>query len=91
MASFEEAPDYRRENEQLRTENEHLRRRNRQLESDLEYWNAGPFHASRTREHFHRPDCKWADFLHDSPNLIEFSSHEEAVAAGYKPCKTCRS
>jgi hypothetical protein len=76
----------------LRVENQQLRLRISQLEGDLHYWNAGPFHASRNREHFHRPECKWAsEYLSDSPSLIEFSSHEEAVAAGYKPCKTCRS
>lgn len=47
------------------------------------YW------ASSERSVFHRPSCKWATYLEDSINLIEFDSHEEAVAAGYKPCKTC--
>lgn len=37
---------------------------------------------------FHRPSCKWTEYLTPS-NSIEFSDHEEAVAAGYKPCKTC--
>jgi hypothetical protein len=78
--------------ETLRMENQQLKARIAQLEADLHYWNAGPFHASKVRDHFHRPECKWAaDYLSDSPNLVEFSSHEEAVAAGYKPCKTCRS
>ena len=41
-------------------------------------------------KHFHRPSCEWAKYI-KSHNLIEFDSHEEAVDAGYKPCKTCRS
>jgi len=45
--------------------------------------------ASSRRPHFHLPSCKWADFFLNSPNLREFSSHEEAVDAGLKPCKTC--
>ena len=47
--------------------------------------------GSTERQTFHRPKCYWASFLKTSPNLIEFSAHEEAVAAGYKPCKTCRA
>jgi predicted RNase H-like nuclease (RuvC/YqgF family) len=46
--------------------------------------------ASNTRQHFHRPDCEWARYIPDY-KLIEFSSHAEAVAAGKKPCKTCRA
>ena len=47
--------------------------------------------ASSKRRHFHRPSCEYAMYIVNSPNLIEFSSHAEAVAAGYKPCKTCRA
>lgn len=49
----------------------------------------GPFVASKTRSHFHRPDCKWAAYILNSRNLVEFSSHAEAVEAGKRPCKTC--
>jgi hypothetical protein len=38
--------------------------------------------------HFHRPNCEWAEYI-KPPNLQEFDSHQEAVDAGYKPCKTC--
>ena len=40
--------------------------------------------------HFRRPDCGW---IEDIPleKLTAFYSHEEAVEADYKPCKTCRS
>ena len=47
--------------------------------------------ASSRKTHFHRPNCKWAVYIVNSPNLIEFGSHREAVEAGYKPCKTCRA
>lgn len=38
---------------------------------------------------FHRPDCEWAQktALH---NRVEFSSREEAIKSGYRPCKVCR-
>jgi methylphosphotriester-DNA--protein-cysteine methyltransferase len=44
--------------------------------------------ASWNRTHFHRPNCVWMEKLSEK-NLREFSSHEEAVKAGYRPCKTC--
>jgi methylphosphotriester-DNA--protein-cysteine methyltransferase len=39
---------------------------------------------------FHRPTCDWAKKI-KLGNLIEFDSHEEAVASGFKPCGTCRA
>jgi hypothetical protein len=51
----------------------------------------GPFVASSRKKHFHRWSCKWATSLRRSPARMIFSSHEEAVHAGYRPCKTCRS
>ena len=48
------------------------------------------FVASAHRPHFHRRGCYWMQYV--SPrNLLEFSSHREAVEAGLKPCKTCRA
>ena len=44
----------------------------------------------KVRPHFHRSDCQWATAI-KAWNLIQFSSQEEAVRAGYRPCKTCRS
>ena len=44
--------------------------------------------ASWNRKHFHRADCTWIENL-SKEKLREFSSHEEAVKAGYRPCKTC--
>jgi hypothetical protein len=67
-----------------------LRAECNRLAADLEYWNAGPFVASKCRKRFHRPTCKWMDYVPEG-RLLEFSSHEEAVAAGLKPCGTCCS
>ena len=50
----------------------------------------GPFVASEAGNHFHRPNCKWAREI-SSSNLIEFETHEQAVANDYRPCKTCRA
>ena len=44
--------------------------------------------ASWNRTHFHRPSCVWMEKL-TQDKIREFSSHEEAVNAGYRPCKTC--
>ncbi|SHJ14890.1 stalk domain-containing protein [Desulfofundulus thermosubterraneus] len=38
---------------------------------------------------FHRPDCQWAQKIAPQ-NRVEFRSREEAVKAGYVPCKVCR-
>jgi|GEM_PF-5769625 len=50
----------------------------------------GPFVASKTKLHFHRPDCKWMQNV-PVEKLIEFGTHREAVESGRKPCKTCRA
>ena len=44
--------------------------------------------ASWNRNHFHRPDCIWMENLPES-KLRKFYSHEQAVKAGCRPCKTC--
>jgi len=45
--------------------------------------------ASAIREPFHRPDCKWAQRI--SPgNLQIFTTREEAIKAGHRPCKVCK-
>lgn len=49
------------------------------------------YYASKSRKLFHRPSCMWVEYILESPNLVEFGSHLEAVQAGYKPCKTCCS
>lgn len=48
------------------------------------------FGKKRSAFKFHRPNCDWAKKI-KLGNLIEFDSHEEAVAAGFKPCGTCRA
>lgn len=47
------------------------------------YW------ASSKSDKFHKPACRWAQRI--SPqNLIMFKNREEALKAGYKPCKECK-
>ena len=48
-----------------------------------------PYVASSLRVPFHRPSCEWARKI-DAANLQTFSSREEAIAAGHKPCKVRR-
>ena len=50
----------------------------------------GPFVGSKFRNLFHLPDCKWMQEVRIE-HIVEFSSHAEAVEAGRKPCKTCKS
>jgi hypothetical protein len=51
----------------------------------------GPFVASRRKKLFHRWFCKWATPVKDSPARIDFVNRDQAIEAGYRPCKTCRS
>jgi hypothetical protein len=44
--------------------------------------------ASKSSEVFHRSDCRWARNI-SQENLIVYSSREEAIKAGKRPCKTC--
>ncbi|MCI6795717.1 MAG: hypothetical protein MR581_07085 [Lachnospiraceae bacterium] len=37
---------------------------------------------------FHRADCSSVGQMNDS-NKVPFSSREEAINAGYEPCKRC--
>ncbi len=67
-----------------------LQEENEQLARDLAFYHQG-FVASSRRHHFHRHDCEWASYIMNSQNLIVFTTHEQAVDAGYKPCKTCKS
>ena len=67
-----------------------LRRRIQELKEKGRDTELGPFVASKYPGSFHRPTCKWAIEI-SFQNRIDFETHEEAVAAGYKPCKTCRS
>lgn len=49
----------------------------------------GPFVASQYRNRFHRPECSWAEYFLHSSYCEVFDTHEEAVAAGKRPCHTC--
>jgi hypothetical protein len=48
----------------------------------------GPFVASKSRFHFHRPNCKWMENVNSS-RLLRIGNHKEAVEAALRPCKTC--
>jgi hypothetical protein len=52
----------------------------------------GPFIASRLpiRNRFHLWNCEWVKEM-DLKNRIMFKTHADAVAAGRKPCLTCRA
>ena len=44
--------------------------------------------GSKSSEVFHRSDCRWAQNI-SQENIIVYSSREEAIKAGKRPCKTC--
>lgn len=75
----------------LKAELRKCRRDMVRLQEEYSYQTATRFVASSCRRTFHRPNCQWASYFEDSPSMIEFSSHQEAVEAGYVPCKTCRA
>ncbi|SFE00872.1 micrococcal nuclease [Thermoanaerobacter thermohydrosulfuricus] len=45
--------------------------------------------GNRNSKIFHRPDCQWAKKIAPQ-NKVIFESREEAIKAGYRPCKVCR-
>jgi micrococcal nuclease len=45
--------------------------------------------GSRRSDKFHRPSCRYAGRIKPS-NLVVFGSRQEALNAGYVPCKACR-
>jgi len=49
----------------------------------------GPFIGSTQRKKVHRAWCQYGQKISDR-NRVSFTSYEEAVAAGYIPCKTCK-
>lgn len=51
---------------------------------------SGVFVGTMNGDCFHRPECKWVAMA-PRKSLVKFYSHEEAVADGRKPCKTCYS
>ena len=50
---------------------------------------AGEYWGSLKSNKYHYPSCQWAQRI-KSHNLIVFHGPEEAIAAGYVPCKVCR-
>jgi len=50
---------------------------------------AAEFWASKGSNKYHYPECKWAQKI-NKKNLIKFSSPEDAIKAGYTPCKVCK-
>jgi len=50
---------------------------------------AAEFWASKNANKYHYPTCRWAQKI-KSKNLIIFKSPEDAVKAGYVPCKVCK-
>ncbi len=49
----------------------------------LEFW--GSKHSNK----YHYPTCRWAKKIKPY-NLVIFESPEEAIEAGYIPCKVCK-
>ena len=47
------------------------------------------FWASKNSNKYHYPSCKWAQKINPR-NLVKFNSPEQAIKAGYVPCKVCR-
>jgi len=44
--------------------------------------------ASKSSNIFHKPDCRWAMNISEG-NLVTYTSKDEAIKAGKRPCKTC--
>jgi len=44
--------------------------------------------ASKSSTIFHKPDCRWAKNISEG-NLVSYTSKDEAIKAGKRPCKTC--
>jgi methylphosphotriester-DNA--protein-cysteine methyltransferase len=50
---------------------------------------ANTYVANASTGKFHYEDCRWVDKMSDS-NKIYFNSRDEAIDAGYVPCKVCK-
>lgn len=46
------------------------------------------FWASKKSNKYHIPSCRWAQKIKPT-NLIKFTTSQEAINAGYVPCKVC--
>ncbi|WP_419785620.1 Ada metal-binding domain-containing protein [Pseudodesulfovibrio sp.] len=45
------------------------------------------YHGNRNSHVFHRPGCRYYNCKNC---IVDFSSREEALEAGYRPCKICK-
>ncbi|MHC4887963.1 MAG: hypothetical protein ACYTEO_00695 [Planctomycetota bacterium] len=45
--------------------------------------------ASKNSKVFHKSDCRWVKRI-SAKNLVGYSSRDEAIEAGKRPCKTCK-
>jgi len=45
--------------------------------------------GNKNSKKFHLPDCQWAEKI-SRGNRVYFKSRDEALKAGYEPCKVCR-
>lgn len=45
--------------------------------------------ASKNSKVFHKADCRWAQRIKPT-NLVTFSTREQAIQAGKRPCKQCK-
>jgi hypothetical protein len=55
----------------------------------LHVFASGNYVGSKKSDVYHYPSCHYVDQIKHE-NLIYFSSPEEAIAAGYRPCKGCK-
>ena len=52
------------------------------------YATAADFLASKNSTKYHVPSCKLAQKIKPD-NMVKFESPEDALKAGYEPCKKC--
>lgn len=45
--------------------------------------------GSSESDKYHYPSCRWTSTINDG-NLVHFDTEEEATAAGYLPCGSCK-
>jgi micrococcal nuclease len=45
--------------------------------------------GNKNSKKFHLPDCQWAEKIAPG-NRVYFKSRDEAIKAGYEPCKVCK-
>ena len=51
---------------------------------------AGAFIGHKEKKKVHRAECRWAQKMSEK-NRAYFNTYQEAAAAGYSPCKTCKA